>query len=230
MYPYLNFHTHLKHVSVNTDPGSLCLYSLDLLTESIPSESPQLMSVAYHPMSLMLEHDLDTAARRLEKVLKRNPSIYAIGELGWDKRSTISMELQDQWVKMQVELAERFQKPLVFHIVGAWHRLLGLRASLGGKAKQAWIVHGFRGKAALLEQVQKAGIIVSLQKVPQEEQSILLLKKGSFFLETDDSEENIKEVYHRFAGALGEDESGLKRKIWETFLRMSTFSTTFVTR
>lgn len=59
----------------------------------------------------------------------------------------------------QIALSEKYQKPLILHIVRAFNDLIRLR--LDSKAKQVWIVHGFDGSPQLAKQLSDLGIYIS---------------------------------------------------------------------
>lgn len=119
-----------------------------------PGRSDGLYSVGWHPW-WGPEADLgwvESEARR--------PEVVMIGECGVDRLRGGDIGRQIELTRWHAELAERLQKPLILHIVGAWSEIIGLRKRM--KPSQPWIVHGFRGKAALARQLLEAGFHLSL--------------------------------------------------------------------
>ena len=59
----------------------------------------------------------------------------------------------------QAQLAEAHQKPVVIHCLKSWDELITLRGI--AQPKVPWILHGFRGKPKLAEQMLKHGFYLS---------------------------------------------------------------------
>ena len=75
-------------------------------------------------------------------------------------------------------------KPLVIHLVKAMSELLKLKQQI--KPANPWIIHGFRGKAALAEECLRHGFYLSFGEKYQEE-ALRITPAGRLFLETDES-------------------------------------------
>lgn len=131
----------------------------------------------------------------------RQRACLAIGEVGLDTHSQVPMEQQLSYFARAVELAEQLGKPVVIHLVGAWDKLLAL-------AKQhprhsPWLIHGFRGKPALAEQLIAKGFFLSCNRFTPTESLRLAQRADVLLLETDDREESIEELYYLLADKLG---------------------------
>lgn len=211
---YTDFHTHLKRSGKYVGSSVRAIYSVDPTTESVPTDVA--VSVGYHPLFLKEEGCVEEQISRLETLLDTHTNIVALGEIGWDKRLSLPMEEQDVWVKAQVNLAQRYRLPVFFHVVGAWHLLLALQKEHKGPDGVPFIVHGFRGKEELLQQLLSAGIAVSLSRLPQDQDSLKLLSEHPFLLETDDTDLDVREVYKTFADAFGWSLEGLSQHIQES--------------
>lgn len=93
--------------------------------------------------------------------LADNPQIVLIGECGIDKMKGIGdINSQITLTRLHAEISERVGKPLLLHIVGAWSEIIALRKEL--RPVQPWIIHGFRGKPQLANQLIAAGFHISL--------------------------------------------------------------------
>ena len=86
--------------------------------------------------------------------LVRHPQVLAVGEAGLDKLADAPMDLQVEVFRCQACLAEEVGKPLVIHLVKAVDELLKVKRDL--RPSNPWIIHGFRGKAALVEEDRKS--------------------------------------------------------------------------
>lgn len=189
----IDFHTHAAVAErYRSRPDLLVIRSL--MPEEAPDDRSDLFTVGIHPMDEGRYHD--PAALIEERRRELGKRFFGIGECGWDRRSPLSEVEQTERVGRQVELADRLGCPVIFHVVGGWHLLLRERKR---HPEGCWLVHGFRGKPALLRQLEDAGIGVSLHPAYQWEQ----LPAGLFFLETDESEANISDLYRTAAERLG---------------------------
>jgi TatD DNase family protein len=81
-----------------------------------------------------------------------------------------------------VELSERLEKPLTIHCVRAFDRMLMLRKQL--RPTQPWVIHGFRGKPELAQQLLAAGFDLSFGTLFNAE-SFNLCPPERRFTETD---------------------------------------------
>lgn len=182
----LDFHTHLHNIE-RCRGNSTVIAVRSLMPGEEPDDRSDYFTVGIHPM------EPDHTVEELEQLAQRVGSqLIGIGECGWDGRSPLSMERQTELVRAQIRLADRLGLPIIYHVVGGWHLLLRERKA---HPEGIWIVHGFRGKPALLRQLEEADIRVSLHPKYHWEAVPTL----PFFLETDDSDTPLSEVYERAA-------------------------------
>lgn len=93
--------------------------------------------------------------------------VVAIGECGLDALRGPELSVQQAVFERHVALSERLCKPLIIHAVRTWPELIALRRRL--KPRQEWIIHGFRGKAALAHELLRHGFSLSFgEKFNQE--------------------------------------------------------------
>jgi len=119
-------------------------------------EQGHVFSAGLHPWDVT-GHDEESFSN-LEELLA-NPQVLAVGECGFDTLKGPSHELQEQAFVRQVELSERFRKPMILHVVRDFDSVIRLRKQL--KPTQKWIIHGFRGGPQQMEQLYSNGILVS---------------------------------------------------------------------
>lgn len=156
-------------------------------------------SVGVHPWSTAgdVTEQLTLLAERC-KVSK----VVAIGECGLDAIQGGTMEYQTEVFEHHILLSERTTKPLIIHCVRAFAELLRLRKS--SKAIQPWMVHGFSKSIGLAEQLLDAGLHLSfgpnvLQNNSKVHEVCMLVPLDRMFLETDDSDVEIYDVYEQVA-------------------------------
>ena len=139
--------------------------------------------------------------------LVRHPQVLAVGEAGLDKLADAPMDLQVEVFRCQACLAEEVGKPLVIHLV---------------RPSNPWIIHGFRGKAALAEEYLKHGFYLSFGEKYQEV-ALCRVPADRLFIETDESEVSIGELYARAAEVRGisPEELGetLRRNVCKVFFK-----------
>ena len=117
-------------------------------------------------------------------------------------------------------LSEEVGKQLVIHLVKAVDELLKVKRDL--RPSNPWIIHGFRGKAALVEEYLKHGFYLSFGEKYQEA-ALCRVPADRLFIETDESEVSIGELYARAAEVRGisPEELGetLRRNVCKVFFK-----------
>lgn len=153
-------------------------------------------SVGIHPWQLGSYDWTDTAFRAHFESLVRHPQVLAVGEAGLDKLISVSLYSQTDALRYQADVAEAIDKPLILHLVKATTELLVLKRELNPRVP--WIVHGFRGKAQLALDLVRHGLYLSFGARYQEE-ALRQMPADRLFLETDESDVPISDLYERAA-------------------------------
>lgn len=152
--------------------------------------------------------------------LVRHPQVLAVGEAGLDKRADAPMGLQVEVFGCQARLAEEAGKPLVIHLVKAADELLKVKRDV--RPSSPWIIHGFRGKAALAEEYLRHGFYLSFGEKYQEA-ALRRVPADRLFIETDESGISVGELYARVAEvrgvSLGELAETVRRNVRELFFK-----------
>lgn len=199
----LDFHTHLHNIE-RYRGDSTVIAVRSLMPDEETDDRSDLYTVGIHPMDEQRYADPEgLLLRRIDELGER---FLGIGECGWDRRSSWSMEEQTALVRRHILLADQLCCPLILHVVGGWHLLLRERRA---HPEGVWVVHGFRGKPALLRQLEEAHIEVSLHPQYRWEE----VPKRPFFLESDESSIPLTEIYSRASGQLGVSVSSLAEAI-----------------
>ncbi|RZL32596.1 MAG: hydrolase TatD [Pedobacter sp.] len=192
---FLDIHTHksLQQQSV------LAIQSLSLSESTflaMPKTKP--ISIGIHPWYGKLE-ELPKNMKYLN-VLARQNNVKLIGECGLDKLKGEAIESQLQMLEAQITLAEQLQKPLILHCVKAFDELIALKKRL--QPTVPMLIHGFNKKQKMAQQLINQGFYLSFgAAVLKSEEVALALEKMEqpFFLETDDAEVDIVEIYTKVA-------------------------------
>lgn len=175
-----DFHTH----RLDTPPGSgiVCLPQDALLHPDrwldadghLPHAAEgALYAAGIHPwwtaqFGDMAEQRQQSLERHLDglRTLLPLPEVVCIGECGYDTlqgdgpdRQPALLDVQDAVFAAHIALSETYEKPLVIHCVRAFDRLLRLHKE--HRPRQRWIIHEFRGRPALAQQLLDAGFDLS---------------------------------------------------------------------
>ena len=188
---YFNIHSHIRPISEKKDvtlilnlnvPDYIYCCGLDLQNTNY--------SIGIHPWKI--NPDLLSEHLRFIEENIQFECIKAVGECGLDKLTETPWDLQLRAFTSQIAISEKNKKPLIIHCVKAFDELIALKKDFN--PQQAWIIHGFRGKPQQMQQLVSQGLYLSfgihfntdaLKEVPDDK----------FFLETDDSETSVKQVY-----------------------------------
>lgn len=198
---FFNIHTHIaKH------PESEIL-SVDVRSYSSIDKNA-FLSVGIHPWYLT-DDDAENQLELLRKAIE-NKHVVAIGECGLDKLKGPSMELQKVVFKEEMAMAEEDGLPLVIHCVKASNELIQLKRQT--RPEHPWIIHGFRGKEALVKEYIQHGFYLSFGACYQEE-ALRSVPVERLFIETDESELSIEDIYFRVAQSRGMDLKELTESI-----------------
>lgn len=137
-----------------------------------------------------------------EKIIS-NPNIIAIGECGIDKiKSYYPLEKQIEILRAQIELSENLQLPLILHIVKGFNEIIQLKKQI--QPTQKWIIHGFNNHKqtkALLNSNFYLSFGKALTYSLTLQKSFIGTPIENIFLETDDSDVGIENLY-TFAASL----------------------------
>lgn len=122
----------------------------------------------------------------------------AIGEIGLDKMKGPALEIQKSCFIDQVLVAEKINRPVIIHCVKAWNEIVAIKRQL--QPQQTWIFHGFN-KVAILDSILAEGLMISIGSAilndTKLQEVLLKIPNDRLFLETDDSQITILEVYKK---------------------------------
>ena len=152
-------------------------------------------SIGIHPWYIV-ENRLSADLEIIDEKLSLHACL-ALGECGLDKRIEIPMEIQEKVFKAQILVAEKHQKPLVLHCVGAFQEIIQIKKELNIKVPM--IIHGFSKNEQTAKQLLDNGFYISFGKYllrnPELQSVLQSIPNDRFFLETDTVEESLEEVY-----------------------------------
>jgi len=192
---FLDIHTH-KAVQ---QKGVESIQSLSLTSDIfLAMPKTKSISIGLHPWYATLDK-LEIQLKYMS-VLAKQSNVKLIGECGLDRLKGESLENQILIITNQITLAEQLNKPLILHCVKAFSELIELKERL--KVKVPMIIHGFNKNEELGKQLIAKGFLLSFGAAILKENSgaaKLIQQSEFFFLETDDSEASIEEIYQAAA-------------------------------
>ncbi|MBS1212272.1 MAG: deoxyribonuclease [Proteobacteria bacterium] len=213
---FVDIHTHSRAAGpalriVNSDPDS---FARDALTE------PRL-SLGLHPWQTAAP-DIETRLDWIEQHAS-HPHVVALGECGLDRLRGAAPAIQEQCFVRHIAVAESLGKPLIIHCVRAFNELIRLKQD--HRISVPVIVHGFNNRGQVARQLLRHGFWLSfgaalLMPGSAAAKALVEAPGDRFFLETDDSNVDINEVYLAAAQLRQTEVLTLKELMMENFRRV----------
>lgn len=169
------------------------LLSCPVLKKEIPAEAVYL-SAEIHPWHLTAEN-LSCQIERMENMLS-DSRVLALGEVGLDKLTECPYPIQIKAFEEIVSISEAYGKPLIIHCVKSVDELIAIRKKM--RPALPWIMHGFHGKPQQADSLLRHGFYLSFGE-HYNSQVMKEIPIERLFLETDESNVPIDELYNRAA-------------------------------
>lgn len=160
--------------------------------------SAKHISIGIHPWYVTAD-DIEEQTEWIKQTAINDKRVIAIGECGTDKLCNTDMNIQNEAFCNCITLSEELKLPLIIHSVKTSNEIIRLRKSI--KPKQAWIIHGFRGKPEQALQYINNGLYLSFGKLYNSE-SIKITPHDRLLFETDEHSGNIIEIITNAAKTL----------------------------
>ncbi|NOU59183.1 TatD family hydrolase [Marinifilum caeruleilacunae] len=213
--PYIDIHTH----QLIADQEIISVLNIDTNDSQANLKADQAFSIGIHPWDIE-KLQFDSAKKHLEECISNvNPS--AIGEIGLDKAITTPMDIQEKVFLDQLQAAMILQKPVIIHCVKAHEEILRIKKN--HDTGTSWIFHGFNKNLQLAETFLKHGFYLTfgeallrnekLQRVFEQ------LPLDKIFLETDDKEISVKEIYTKAATIKKIEIEALKKQMLLNYIK-----------
>lgn len=179
---FFDFHNH----KINSK-GIYNLY----LGESIPKK---LFSIGLHPK--FINENFDEDFKKI-KELSLLENCFAIGECGLDSTVETEEKIQEKVYKAQINWANEIKKPIIIHCVRRFPEIINLKKV----SSVPMIIHGFNKKKAIADELLCKGFYLSFGKAALQNLSLQHVIKDfpieKLFLETDDADFDIAELYKK---------------------------------
>lgn len=190
---YLNFHAHRQEPA----DDEIVIQSLFLQDHLITPKSDKIFFTAgLHPWHANHLSEKETEHKLVRLI--ETKSIIAVGETGLDKLKGPDLKTQEKVFKVHVEVAERYNLPVIVHSVKTHNEILKLKIELNSQVP--WVLHHFNGSKQLALDLINHGFYLSLSYHIDNGNSRLSQYLGELpldkiFLETDDFNVDIKNLY-----------------------------------
>ncbi|MHC5353632.1 TatD family hydrolase [Myroides sp. LJL115] len=187
----INIHTHSKS-KIQNEIAIFNQYPLEL------DKQVRYYSIGIHPWYIK-EQTIEEELLILQQNIS-SEGFLAIGECGLDKYSSVDLVLQEQVLIKQLQLAQRYNKAVILHLVSHYDTIIRLKKEYN--ITVPLIIHGFRKSKELALSLQKSGFYLSFGCAIIQQESVAkvfqAIDKDYVFLETDDNKEySIDQVYNK---------------------------------
>ncbi len=209
---FVNIHGHRQANNIQ-EWVMMNLFAIDYPPDDIENG---YYSVGFHPYNIGKADETDTLNK--VRLATENPNVFAIGEIGLDKSIEVPLDKQMHLFERQVEIAEFAELPVILHVVRAFNEMIGFMNT--HKPSVPMIIHGFNGNRQMAEELLKNGFLLSFGEALAREHSkiveaLLSVPVEKLFLETDEGDLDIREIYHTAASIMGIDQDQLRIRIVE---------------
>ncbi len=187
---FIDLHTH------NAEHDGRCIKIVS--SNTVTSAANTLFSAGIHPWGIS-----DSWQEDIQRIaaIAGDKRVVAIGECGIDKiKSLAGIETQKEVLKAHIAISEKEEKPLILHCVKGFDSIIALHKE--SRPRQAWIIHGFRGKPEQAAQLLREGFYLSYGEKHNHD-SLVAMPLDRLFIESDTSTTSIGEIYHSIAMELG---------------------------
>ena len=173
--PYVNIHTH-RPTGVDIEPSSIGLHPWDAGKEPFNADD----------------------------FIVRAAAVQAVGEIGLDFLRGGNRKQQEDVLRLQLKAAEMLCKPVILHCVKAFEPMIKIVKEY---RLPAVVFHGFTGSPQQAARAVGEGYFLSFGerviRSPKATESRRMTPDENLFLETDDAELGIADIYSFAAGVRG---------------------------
>lgn len=198
---FFDFHHHKKNM-----PNGI--YNLEF--NGFPINSPY--SIGIHPKDI----DTDTIEEQFRWMESNiTEDCFAIGECGLDSFAETGLKIQENVFLRQIKIANDIRKPVIIHCVRKFYEVISFKKY----AEQPMIIHGFNKKQSIADDLLHHNFYLSFGKALLYNLSLQNTFKSTpsdkIFLETDNENFNIRELYETAADLKGISPEKMNEQILE---------------
>ena len=220
----LNLHTHFlkKQADEQIIFNEIIPNSEGGLENFTLQNSDNWLSAGIHPWYIH-ENFSNIQLKKLEAIATE-PNIKFIGECGLDRLKGAPLPLQEEIFIKQIRIAEEVKKPVIIHCVRCYNELISIKKIV--RPRVPFIVHGFNTKIEISRQLLDKGFYLSLGGALLQEESNALkvlqeIPLERLFLETDDKDISIVDIYQKAAEVRGLSVEVLEKILFDNYLGLN---------
>lgn len=201
MGTYFNIHSHRPTAGAATTIENLYQH-FDQMQQG------RSYSIGLHPWHL---HDHRHHLELLREHAQA-PTVKAIGECGLDKLASAPMHVQEKVFIEHIELANALEKPMIIHCVQAHEEIMRLFDT--HRPQVPVVFHGYNKRHTIAEKLIARGYRLSFGAAILNENSaaaqvLSIIPARYIFLETDDADTTIEDIYQAAARLRNTDAESL---------------------
>ena len=207
---FINLHSHISSGNPNH------LEIINQYPAEINSNIPTY-STGIHPWYINKE-TIETDLKIINSNLQLTNCV-ALGECGIDKKIKTDLNLQLEIFEKQILLAVKYNKPIIIHCVAAFQEIIAVKLKLS--IEIPLVIHGFSKNVEVANQLIKNDFYLSFGKNlllnPDSKGVLREIPIDKIFLETDNSQYKIEEIYAKAADYLEIEIIDLKNQIHSNY-------------
>jgi TatD DNase family protein len=183
----------------------------------LEDHSDKYISVGLHPWHI----DKDSADENIDliRTIASLNKVLAIGEIGLDRAVSTPFNIQKEFFAKQIAIAKSLKKPIIIHCVRCFPELLSIKKKV--KASTPWLIHGFRNNIQIAEDLLQQNCYISFGEALLFDKNIqdvfVEIPINQIFLETDESNYSISEIYNKAAQLKSIQLTKLKKNLFENY-------------
>lgn len=213
---FVDLHTHKKNKT-----NHISIYNALDINEIPESKENFHVSAGLHPWFIKSEL-WQNNLNEYEKVIS-GKNIFAIGECGIDMTINIKTDIQKIIFNEHLLWAAKYNKTVIIHCVKAFNEVIAIKKK--HNINQPCIIHGFNNNINIARQLINGGFYISfgaalLNNGSNASNAIKQIPVDRIFLETDDSDVSISDIYLQAAAALKKDIEELQKMIYNNFIKV----------
>lgn len=220
----INIHTHNPEKQDNQQIiYNLIIPETEEALDTFPDETvpKSWLSAGIHPWYIA-ENNYNLQLKKLRQLAKYQ-EIKLIGECGLDRLKGSPLPLQEEIFIKQIRIAEEVKKPLIIHCVKCFNELISIKKIV--RPKVPMIVHGFNNNLTIAQTLLEKGFYLSLGTAILQENSnaaqvLSQIPLEKLFLETDDKDISIAEIYEKASFILKMPIDKLEDVIFANYLEL----------
>lgn len=209
---FVNIHGHRHAESIQE------WVMINLFATKYPPDDLEkgFFSVGFHPYNIGKAEEEETLNK--VRLATENPRVLAIGEIGLDKSIDAPLDVQMRLFEEQVKIAEYTDLPVILHVVKAFNEMIEFAQA--HKPSVPMIIHGYNGSREMAAELVKNGFYLSFGQAITAEHSkvveaLLEVPLDRLFLETDEGDLDIREIYSTAAEVKGVSVDQVREQVYE---------------